>query len=633
MAVKRVTFTDTLAKELIALENIHGQDPDTGRGLTENSLDTYISQYTPRLFGSPFQLINSVDKRFDEINPYLGNNYLRNFTLNSPILHVKPGMPIYTGGGSASRLIKIISDAFMGGNDDINRYPQTKGLLMSLASNTIFSSGDKLQRRMYGFRETYYTYMQYVNYMCRSMAVFLNLINTENNDPGVVKKYTTNSGKYPVGTKIETDTKITPFKTLDWSRYRWIASSKVKKPSEYLAELGQSTYLGAAFSSLAGSVGATASAVGDVVSGLKDMLFSMSAEDMGNYVVQRLYGSESSIGSTGGNVMDAFRNALTNAGNRLSDQATANQSYFDNADATSLLDVMQDKVQSVMFMVEPTSFEENLRNDTTTSAIESALDSLHSSIGKEIAFITRSQTDFGLLDNVTEFLGDTIETASTSLAKLTEGLTGGFMTNLFHGAIKSLKGQKMIYPEIYDKSSSETNYNYTVSLSTPYGDDYNYYMEIIVPLMHLIGLAAPRMITSNAVASPFLVQTWIPGQSTCQLGIISNMQIIKNPNARHVSVHGFPLEVKVQFTVRELYNSMSISPANDPASFLYNETLNDYMANLGGLAPSVNTYKQQRINMFSNLEDYFSTGEMVEDVINSAVEGFEEFWNPFISNG
>ena len=314
MSTKRSTFTDTLAKELIALENIHGQDPDTGRGLTENSLDTYISEYTPRLFGSPFQLINSVDKRFDEINPYLGNNYLRNFTLNSPVLHIKPGMPIYTGGSSSSRLIQIIADTFMGGNSDVNNYPQTKGLLDALASNTIFSSGDKLQRRMYGFRETYYTYMQYVNYMCRSMAVFLNLINTENNDPGVVKKYTTNSGKYPVGTKIEKNTKITPFKTLDWSRYRWIASSKVKKPSEYLDELGSSTYLGAAFKSLAGSVGAATGAVSEVVSGLKDMLFNMNAEDMGNYVVQRLYGSESSIASNGGNILDTFRNALTNAG-------------------------------------------------------------------------------------------------------------------------------------------------------------------------------------------------------------------------------------------------------------------------------------------------------------------------------
>ena len=137
---------------------------------------------------------------------------------------------------------------------------------------------------------------------------------------------------------------------------------------------------------------------------------------------------------------------------------------------------------------------------------------------------------------------------------------------------------------------------------------YNYYMNIIVPLMHLIALAAPRMVTSNTVSSPFLVQTYIPGMATCQLGIVSNMTIVKNPDYKSVTVNGFPSTIKVNFQVKELYNAMSISPAHDPASFMFNETLNDYMSNLAGLIPSIDTYAKQRASAFQNLDEYFESG-------------------------
>ena len=78
------------------------------------------------------------------------------------------------------------------------------------------------------------------------------------------------------------------------------------------------------------------------------------------------------------------------------------------------------------------------------------------------------------------------------------------------------------------------NYSFTINLSSPYGDVYNYYMNIVVPLMHLIALAAPRMVSANSVASPFLVQAFIPGMCTCQLGIIQSLSIEKNPSGKRV---------------------------------------------------------------------------------------------------
>ena len=137
--------------------------------------------------------------------------------------------------------------------------------------------------------------------------------------------------------------------------------------------------------------------------------------------------------------------------------------------------------------------------------VEQGIDALRESIGSEIGLITNSHVDTGIIGGMMKFLGSGLETATTAVAGMAEGLTGGFVGGLFSGAVASVKGQKMIYPEIYKSSDSKMNTNFEIMLSSPYGDVYNYYMNIIVPLMHLIALAAPRMITANTVSSPYKI--------------------------------------------------------------------------------------------------------------------------------
>lgn len=296
----------------------------------------------------------------------------------------------------------------------------------------------------------------------------------------------------------------------------------------------------------------------------------------------------------------------------------------------SVADAMARKVSCVEFMVEPVSFSENITNTTSPSAIESAIDAVGGSIGSEVAFFTNSNVAPDMIQNVMNFLGDTTQNAAMSLQNMMSGVTGGYITGLFSGALQSIKGQKMIYPEIYKSTDTHMDYTFDMTLTTPYGDVYNYYMNIVVPLLHLIALAAPRMVTSNSITSPFLVQAYIPGMCTCNLGIISNMDITKNPTGKHVSVNGFPLTVKVRFTVKELYNSLAISPANNPVSFLYNETLNDYMANMAGLIPSINTYTEQRNSMFDSLDRYLKGDSLLNDAVSRFDENIENFINPYL---
>lgn len=528
------TGEDALIAELMGLEGVMQQNPETGKGVDAGT--SYLGSYTNRLFGAPFQLLDSVDRRFPRINPHVGAEYLKNFLLYSPILHIRPGMPKYTGGGDQKSIADEVFRGVASGNGSVG-----STLLGAIAKRTIFKDGSRLQRRMYNFRETYIDYMMYVNHMCRSTAMLLGL------DKGTL---------YPNGTFVGKGNEFIPFETLEWQQYR-MTGEKVKKASEYFS---------------------------DAVSSLTS-------------------GAASFLNPFGGDFMSLDRLGET---------------------AQDLYTVGADKITSVMMMVEPVAFTENLSNMTSPSFIESALDGIQNNIGSEIAYITNSNTDIGIMGNLVSFLGEGLDSAVGALGKIVEPATGGFLSNLFNGAIQSLKGQKMIYPDIYRNSNSSMDYEFSITLSSPYGDMYNYFMNIIVPLLHLIGLVAPRMVTANSIASPFLVQAFIPGMCTCQLGIISQMTITKNPTGKHVSVHGFPLTVKVNFTVKELYNAMAISPAHDPASFLFNETLNDYMANLAGLIPSMDTTAKIQSIMNANVGSYFTEGTWWEEFFGRGAESFAD---------
>lgn len=608
-------FDEILVNELIGLEALNDQHPISGANITSsNGVVTYIDKYRMRLFGSPFQFIDSVDKRFNGVNTEIGNEYLRNIILNSPILHIKPGMPYYTGGKDETGLVQSLKEMYAASGANNGGITVIESILTSLAQATVYSKGSRLQKRMFGFRESYYQYMQYVNYMCRSVATFLGLTSSNTKFPSYVR----------VGTNNYELTEM------DWSKYTFIAGTKSSSPAKQLLAMGETTIVGKAIRNIKNAVKKLISYTKlprqlQTKPGIRETIKKASidlSDGLGSY-----YGSSGEQ-----TVMDILGVKWGTDENGEEIDAAKLYENMTETEIKNLTDVMATKITSVLFMVEPIQFEESISNSTRDSTIESTIDGVTNSLGSEIAFVTGSNADTGIIGAMTELLGNSTATAAEFLSGLVEPVTGGFSSNLLSGALSSIKGQKMIYPKIYQSSNSEMNYTFTINLSTPYGDVYNYYMNILVPLLHLIALAAPRMVTANTVNSPFLVQAYVPGMCTCQLGIIQNMTITKNPNQNHVSVDGFPLSVRVTLTIQELYNSLAISPANDPASFLFNETLNDYMTNLAGLVPSIDTSSKQRANTFDNLVNYFNNGEMVNDIANSALTKLENFVNPFTGN-
>jgi hypothetical protein len=535
-------ITDLISEELAdRMSSLMGSYPGLmpGRGL--------LDAFTMKLYGSPYQLLSSVDYRFPQINPWVGNEYVRNFLLGGPIVTFKPGMPLYTG-GKPSVIKQIAQEMLMGSGADDGGVPVgMQSMLNIFLKNSVFSAGRKLERRLFGFRQTYFRYIQSVNYMARTAALFLGV------------------GTLPVPIHEGNQVSLVPISDVDWGRYRFLSTERYQSP---LALLG-----------------------------------SFFGGEDGDF------NTSSSLSQMESNFIDAIWNV------------------FSGKELQSDINNFVNRPCTVQFMVEPSSFQETFRNETGESMIEQAIAALDTGIGSEIAFITGSKADVGVLGDAMKFIGNEIGNATTKLADIVEPVSGGFVNSLVSGGLRSLKGQKMIYPNIYKKSDVQMNYQFTIRLRSPYGDKYSYFMNILIPLFHLLCLAVPRMVSSNATTSPFLCQCYIPGMCTVNLGIVEDLTIVKNPDGNHVSVDGFPLSMDVTVTVRDLYQAMAISPIDDPISFLYNTTLSEYLANVCGLDPSIATDRKRRAAQMESISDFFNpaawfSGLVAEPLLDNLSDWF-----------
>ena len=613
-------ITEGLGQELIDMEGLKYQNMDSGK-FEKRGTKSVLDKYTTRLFGAPYQLLDSVDKRFPSINSHVGNDYLRNFLLNAPIISIRPGLPKYTGNTSDNffdTLGQIFRDSFGGVDAEGNATDASFGgvmynILMQGIKNGPMKYGEKLEKRFFDFRETYTDYCHYANYMCRSVANFLKLTST--ND------------YYPNGTFVSEDSWET-FDKIRWENYRFRNDSKVESNAEYFANLAT-----------AGGFGA----IKDWVTGESSDLekyYRDGSNFSTNREVDDTEGTEEDAGDevTGdsaetNNNSFSFSDLLELTGSSI--KATAAQIFnsgenakYGSSGLQSAYDYKASKITCVQFMVEPADFSETYTNNTRPSLVESAVDGIQQNVGSEIQWITQSDTDGSIIDGFLNTTGTAVESVLSTIGNMSSNLAGGFVSNLFSGAIRSLKGQKMIYPNIYQNSQSTNNYQFTINLRTPYGDVYNYYMNIVVPWLHLLALTAPRMVTANSLSSPFIVQAYIPGMATIQMGIIRELTFSRNPEQKFVSNNGFPNSAKVTIGIDELYNAMAISAANDPASFLYNETLNDYMCNLAGIVPSMEASDMQRQNGFAQMSQYFTSGGIGNDLINMGTELIEDWIDP-----
>ena len=275
-----------------------------------------------------------------------------------------------------------------------------------------------------------------------------------------------------------------------------------------------------------------------------------------------------------------------------SDSKESNSAYPKLAHSMNQIDVLDNNEWSmdnyyIDFFIKPPSYSESFSNQTAESMLANAMDS-GSNLLKEFAFLTSGAG--ATIFNTAQV--NTAAWAQYQTDKINQLIKDDGLKRFFNRILTSastiITGGNLVFPNIWQNSSYNRDFNIEITLATPYGDKESIFLEIFVPLMFLLALVLPRQATVNSYVTPFLVRANVPGFFNCEMGIIRDMQITRGGSDNSAwSVEGLPTEVTVSLSIEDLYNSLSMSnfaTKNNIYNFLYNTALFGYIGNQCGIS-------------------------------------------------
>jgi len=239
---------------------------------------------------------------------------------------------------------------------------------------------------------------------------------------------------------------------------------------------------------------------------------------------------------------------------------------------------------------------ENISTSTTQSSIASKVNSV-SDQGRELMFLSSSVS--GILDSaiggaqgITQSITSVAQSGTSRAMSAFTGTTltqqfeksGGAFNAIMNGINNTIAGSKMLFPELWQDTQFTRNYSIRIKLDSPDNDPLSLYLNIVVPLIHLICLAAPRNMGPTTYASPFLVKAYYQGFFNINMGIIADMGINRGAEGAW-TLKNVPTVVEVSMDIKDLFaTNLTISKSqNLDLNIITNLPLLDYVANLCGV--------------------------------------------------
>lgn len=296
---------------------------------------------------------------------------------------------------------------------------------------------------------------------------------------------------------------------------------------------------------------------------------------------------------------------------------------WQNNTNSDLHTVLNYKGSSAFYIHSETQISESFSNSTTESMLASKANQL-SDMGREINFLmggASAAAGVAVDKTVQSSLG--INNAQNT-ADLTKGLLGstGFMKSITGGLQTVFAGGKLTFPEIWSDSHYSTDYSIQIKLTTPDCDKLSWYLNICVPLMHLIGFASPKQAGVNGYLSPFLIRAFYKGLFNCDMGIITSMSVNKGAEGSWTK-DGLPTVMDINFTLKDLYSTMAITTNKNIKNGLMNNiALMDYMANLCGV--NINEPDIQRVISMYYTQNF--KNKITDTVRLDIAGGLDQWW-------
>lgn len=251
--------------------------------------------------------------------------------------------------------------------------------------------------------------------------------------------------------------------------------------------------------------------------------------------------------------------------------------------------------KSVVFYIDGAdNITDNFSNSTTESSLASTINSF-SDQAKEIKFLLGSNS---VLGKAAENVGDLIGEAASSLGGgIADFFASGMLADIMNTGVSTIiNGGKLIFPKIWADSSFDRSYNFEVKLRSPDHDNLSIFLNIMVPLVHLLALTLPKamdekgIIDPNGYISPYFCKAYMKGMFNIDMGLITNMTVSKGATAQW-NDNGVPTQIDVSFTIEDLYSGLYLTAkegdsgalAQKLAAVVSNTAMMDYLSNLGGL--------------------------------------------------
>lgn len=274
--------------------------------------------------------------------------------------------------------------------------------------------------------------------------------------------------------------------------------------------------------------------------------------------------------------------------------------------------------RAVPFYVDSeTSIHENMSNSTSASSMANSINQM-GDMAKELQFLFGYGGAATGLDTLAE-LGSSIFDPEKFQKTLKSYLgTGNFFTKLSSHVSTLASGGKLIFPEIWSDSSFSRSYSCRFKFISPDPSKLSVYLNVLVPLFHLIGLVAPQQALDNinGYKNPFIIRAIYKGMFNIDMGIITDMSITKGADCQW-TVDGIPTSIEVSIDIKDLYQALTITASEGGfltgTDILNNTSLMDYISNMCG----INIYKPAisrtidlwtTINFSNRLSDKIETG-------------------------
>jgi hypothetical protein len=144
-----------------------------------------------------------------------------------------------------------------------------------------------------------------------------------------------------------------------------------------------------------------------------------------------------------------------------------------------------------------------------------------------------------------------------------------------------LRGDKILFPQIWQDSSFTRNYSIAFRFESAYGDPESIFRDVMVPYAAILAYALPRQSAAMGFTSPFLVKMDAPGWFSVDAGIITGISVKKGSDESSWTETGLCRSIEVNIDVTDIYPALMLSSSH--AALAGNFGMASYLDNLAGL--------------------------------------------------